>query len=645
MCYNNKWSKEEKGTDMLKNKVSITKILLMIADVGFVVISAILACLVTSGGRLNFQETTWIWLAMNIVLAVVVLHGLKMYSIVLSTASMIDGIKMVISAVAIGTVNIIFSFITKRNPIGLSVSAAYTVFFFGLSSGARFAKRFLSVFKRTLTVQKCDKKRVMVVGGGEAGLALIKEILTSDKINYKPVCIVDDDEHLQGKHIYDVKVAGSTKDVKEICEKYEVDEIILAMPSVSKKITSVILERCRECNRPVKILPGIYQLVNGQITVSQLRSVDIADLLGREQIRVDLNEIMGYIQGKVVMVTGGGGSIGSELCRQIAVKNPKQLIILDIYENNAYDIEQELKRKYPNLVLLTLIASIRDKKKIDTVFEKYRPDIVFNAAAHKHVPLMETSPNEAVKNNVFGTLNVARAADTYGVKTFVQISTDKAVNPTNIMGATKRICEMIIQTIGKHSKNTNFVAVRFGNVLGSNGSVIPLFKKQIAEGGPVTVTHKDIIRYFMTIPEAVSLVLQAGAYAKGGQIFVLDMGEPVRIYDLAYNLIKLSGLTPNEDIEIKCTGLRPGEKLFEERLMEEEGLQKTENGLISIAKPIPLDEEFFWVRIEQLYKAAYDESEEMKDKVKELVPTYTIDRGDGLALSYLKNQKENSQTA
>ena len=630
---------------MSKNRISITKILLMVADILFVILSAILACLVTSGGKLEFQLTTWIWLGINIVLALLILTGLKMYSIVFSSVSMVDGIKMVMSACAIGAVNLIFAFVTERHPIGLSVAAAYTVFFFGLSSGVRFAQRFMSVFKRTITVPKCDKKRVMVVGGGEAGLTLIKEMLTSDRINYKPVCIVDDDVHLQGKHIYDIKVAGTTNDVKEVCEQYNVDEIILAMPSVSKKITSVILERCRECKRPVKILPGIYQLVNGQITVSQLRSVDIADLLGRDQINVNLDEIMGYIEGKIVMVTGGGGSIGSELCRQIASHNPKQLIILDIYENNAYEIEQELKRKYPQLSLLTLIASIRDKKKIDTVFEKYRPEIVFNAAAHKHVPLMETSPNEAVKNNVFGTLNVARAADACGVKTFVQISTDKAVNPTNIMGATKRICEMIIQTIGKHSKNTNFVAVRFGNVLGSNGSVIPLFKKQIAEGGPVTVTHKDIIRYFMTIPEAVSLVLQAGAYAKGGQIFVLDMGEPVKIYDLAYNLIKLSGLEPGEDIEIQCTGLRPGEKLFEERLMKEEGLQKTANGLISIAKPIPLDEEFFWETLDKLYQEAYAETEDMKDSVKELVPTYTIDRGNGTALSFLQNQENSTQTA
>ena len=419
-------------------------------------------------------------------------------------------------------------------------------------------------------------------------------------------------------------------------------EVFFAIPSLSKKSQKEMVETVESCGCIAKVLPGIYQLATGQVNVSQLRKVKIQDLLGRDEIGADLDKVMGYISGKTVLVTGGGGSIGSELCRQIASHAPSELIVLDIYENNAYEIEQELKRKYPALKLLTLIASIRDEKKIRDIFEKYRPQIVFNAAAHKHVPLMETSPNEAVKNNVFGTLNVARAADEYKSEIFVQISTDKAVNPTNIMGATKRICEMIVQTIGRHSQNTKFVAVRFGNVLGSNGSVIPLFKKQIEEGGPVTVTHKDIIRYFMTIPEAVSLVLQAGAYAQGGQIFVLDMGEPVRIYDLAYNLIKLSGFEPNVDIEIKCVGLRPGEKLYEERLMEEEGLQRTENGLISIAKPIPLDEEKFWESLDKLYVEAPGETEKMKEWVKELVPTYTIDNHESSAVKFLKKENQDA---
>ena len=420
-----------------------------------------------------------------------------------------------------------------------------------------------------------------------------------------------------------MKIVGEIAEAPQMAKKYDIDEIFYAIPSASAKRQKEIITILKDCKKPVKVLPGIYELADGKVTVSKLRDVEISDLLGREQVQVDLTQILAYIEDKTVLVTGGGGSIGSELCRQIATHHPKRLIILDIYENNAYAIEQELIRKYgDSLNLLTLIASIRDKGKIRDVFEKYRPQIVFHAAAHKHVPLMETSPNEAVKNNVFGTLNVATLADEFAVETFVQISTDKAVNPTNVMGATKRICEMIIQTVGKHSKNTKFVAVRFGNVLGSNGSVIPLFKQQIAEGGPVTVTDKNIIRYFMTIPEAVSLVIQAGAYAKGGQIFVLDMGEPVRIYDLACHLIQLSGYEPNVDIPIVCTGLRPGEKLYEERLMAEEGLQKTPNGMISIAKPIDLDEAYFWNTLDKLYRKAYEETDEMKKYVAELVPTY-----------------------
>ncbi|MBE5740514.1 MAG: polysaccharide biosynthesis protein [Clostridiales bacterium] len=587
------------------------------------------------------------WIVFNIVLLVSIFSLLGLYSMVFASVSILDAMKLCFSVAMIAAANVLFVFLYGReNGIGYSVALIYVVLIFFASSAIRFAKRAWGHIKRITHAQTHvkTKKNVMIVGGGEAGLALVKEMISSDKSNYQPVCIIDDNKHLQDKKIYDVRVAGTTKDILSVAEKYQVEEIFVAMPSVEKKIRSAIIQRCGECGCPVKVLPGMYQLANGQVTVSKLRHVEIQDLLGREQVKVDLDEVMRYIQNKVVLVTGGGGSIGSELCRQVASHNPKELIILDIYENNAYEIEQELKRKYPDLKLLTLIASIRDKNKIRDVFDKYRPQIVFNAAAHKHVPLMETSPNEAVKNNVFGTLNVAKAADEYGVETFVQISTDKAVNPTNIMGATKRICEMIIQTIGKYSKNTNFVAVRFGNVLGSNGSVIPLFKKQIAEGGPVTVTHKDIIRYFMTIPEAVSLVLQAGAYAKGGQIFVLDMGEPVRIYDLAYNLIKLSGYEPNVDIKIECTGLRPGEKLYEERLMKEEGLQKTANGLINIARPIPMDEENLWDTLDKLYEAAYSETDSMKEWVKELVPTYTIDKRESVAISFMKSvAKQNEE--
>ena len=410
-------------------------------------------------------------------------------------------------------------------------------------------------------------KRIMIVGAGTSGSVILKEMTTSSLVNGCVVCFVDDDKNKAGKFLNGVPVAGNRNDIPRLAEEYKIDEIYIAIPSASAKERKAIIEICRETGCQVKILPGIYQLINGEVSIAKLRNVEIEDLLGRDPIRVNLDEIMGYVSGKVVLVTGGGGSIGSELCRQVASHNPKQLIIFDIYENNAYDIQLELKEKYPDLDLVVLIGSVRNTHRIETVFEKYRPDIVYHAAAHKHVPLMEDSPNEAIKNNVFGTYKTAKAADKYGTSRFVLISTDKAVNPTNIMGASKRMCEMVVQMMNARSK-TDFVAVRFGNVLGSNGSVIPLFKKQIEQGGPVTVTHPDIIRYFMTIPEAVSLVLQAGAYAKGGEIFVLDMGEPMKILDLAKNLIRLSGYEPDVDIPIIFTGLRPGEKLYEELLMD-----------------------------------------------------------------------------
>ncbi len=491
---------------------------------------------------------------------------------------------------------------------------------------SRLAPRFfvfLKNYKRLKTLSD-DSLNIMVVGAGSAGDVLIREMKSSDKLNMTPVCVIDDDTNKIGQYIEGVKVVGNTSKIVEFAKEYLVDEIIIAMPSVNKKRLSDIVKECKKTRCEVKVIPSVGQLATGEVTVSSVKEISIQDLLGREQISVNLEEIMGYIEGKVVLVTGGGGSIGSELCRQIAEHNPKQLIIVDIYENNAYDIQQELERKHQNLNLLVLIASVRDSKKMDNLFKTYRPEIVFHAAAHKHVPLMETSPNEAVKNNVSGTFKVADAAGRYDVEKFILISTDKAVNPTNIMGATKRICEMIIQTMNKRY-DTDYVAVRFGNVLGSNGSVVPLFKKQIEEGGPVTVTHKDIVRYFMTIPEAVSLVLQAGAYAEGGEIFVLDMGDPVKIYDLAENMIKLCGLEPNKDIDIKITGLRPGEKLYEERLMAEEGLKKTANDMISIGKPLEIDEENLLAKVQELYVEAYNETDRMKELVHELVPTYKID--------------------
>ena len=583
-----------------------------------------------------------VWSLCNLVLALALFFSFRLYSMIYASVGFPEMLRIVIATGIVAAANLLFSALWGRGQnIGYSIVLFYSlILLFGLAA-SRFSKRFYCAVKTQIIYMFTKKIRVMIVGCNNDAFTLIRNMVFNEKSRYKAVCIVDDDNRYLGKRIYDVRVVGTTHEVKAVVKKYKVQEIFVAVPSVSKNAQREILHRCKECGLPLRLLPELSKMTHGEISVSKLRNVEIEDLLGREQVSVNLGEVMGYIENKIVLVTGGGGSIGSELCRQIAMHNPKQLIILDIYENNAYDIEQELKRHYPDLNLLTLIASIRDRRKIFDVFDKHRPQIVFNAAAHKHVPLMETSPNEAVKNNVFGTLNVAQAANEYEVETFVQISTDKAVNPTNIMGATKRICEMLIQTIGRHSEKTKFVAVRFGNVLGSNGSVIPLFKRQIAEGGPVTITHKDIIRYFMTIPEAVSLVLQAGAYAQGGQIFVLDMGEPVRIYDLAYNLIKLSGYEPGVDIEIVCTGLRPGEKLYEERLMAEEGLQKTPNGLINIAQPIPFDEESFWLSLDKLNVAAHEETEQMKEWVKELVPTYTIDKRESAAVTYLSAESEN----
>ena len=468
-----------------------------------------------------------------------------------------------------------------------------------------------------------EQLKIMIIGAGEATSVLMREISNSRYLdNSKVVCIIDDDLGKVGKYIRGVKIVGTRDHIKEYARYYDIDEIIFAIPSASTKDKREILNICKETSCNLKILPGVYQMVDGEINIKDLRNVDVLDLLGRDPVKVDIESIMGYVKDKTVLVPGGGGSIGSELCRQLVSHKPKCLVIFDIYENNAYDIQQELKIKYPDANVVTLIGSIRNTSRLESVFEQYKPDIVYHAAAHKHVPLMEVSPNEAIKNNVVGTWNVAKMADKYGVKKFVMISTDKAVNPTNVMGATKRICEMIIQSFNEKSK-TDFVAVRFGNVLGSNGSVIPLFKRQIEAGGPVTVTHPDIIRYFMTIPEAVSLVLQAGAYAKGGEIFILDMGEPVKIDDLAKNLIRLSGYTLGVDMEIKYTGLRPGEKLYEELLMNEEGMQDTDNKLIHIGRPIEFDKEHFYEKLEELKEMAYaEDSADIRQKIMEVVDTY-----------------------
>lgn len=499
----------------------------------------------------------------------------------------------------------------------------YLFLLFAMTCGIRFSYRILRIInmKRTEIAQKKTGNNVMLIGGGAATNAILKEAESSQFVSMNIKCIIDDNPGCHGKFLRGVPIVGGREKIADAVGQYSIDEIIFAIPSASNKVRKEILDICKETGCKLRTLPGIYQLINGDVSVSKLKEVEIEDLLGRDPIQINTEEVLNSVHNKVILVTGGGGSIGSELCRQIAAHHPKQLIILDIYENSVYEIQQELLRKYPELNQVVLIASVRNTARIEKIFETYRPDIVYHAAAHKHVPLMETSPNEAIKNNVFGTYKTAQAAAKYGVKKFVLISTDKAVNPTNIMGASKRICEMVIQMMN-HTTDTNFVAVRFGNVLGSNGSVIPLFKQQIAAGGPVTVTDPNIIRYFMTIPEAVSLVLQAGAYARGGEIFVLNMGEPVKILDLATNLIKLSGYKPGEDIEIKFTGLRPGEKMYEELLMNEEGLKETANKMIFIGKPIEFDEEEFRRQLDLLEQEAVNEDGDIRKEVMKIVPTY-----------------------
>lgn len=564
-------------------------------------------------------ENIWRYLPINLILTIAIFYGFHLYQSLWSYAGATE-MASTVSACIIASIVQAIGMILLGYRMPRSYYFLYAFCLLGLVVMSRFAYRLFRAFVEKRTA-KAVNRNVMVIGAGEAGNSLIREMNTSKYIKKNVMCVIDDDKSKIGNYIHGVKVVGSRDDILEYAAQYDIDEIIVALPSLSKKEQKEILDICKETKCELKTLPGIYQLVNGEVNVSQLRRVDVVDLLGRDPIEVDLDSIMNYVNGKVVLVTGGGGSIGSELCRQISTKNPKQLIIVDIYENSAYDIQQELKLKNPELNLKVLIASVRNTKRMDDIFREYHPDIVYHAAAHKHVPLMEDSPNEAIKNNVMGTWKTAQAAVDNGVKKFVMISTDKAVNPTNIMGATKRICEMIVQAYNGRGK-TDFVAVRFGNVLGSNGSVIPLFKKQIAAGGPVTVTDPEIIRFFMTIPEAVSLVLQAGAYAKGGEIFILDMGEPVKILDLAKNLIRLSGYVPGEDIEIKFTGLRPGEKLYEELLMEEEGMQDTANRLIHIGKPIEFDEAEFFEKLEELKEESRNEDVDVRAWIKDLVPTY-----------------------
>ncbi len=596
---------------------------LFIADIVTIVVSVYGALILRFNGPI---ETMYLHRANSMIIPVVVvcygiLYAFEMYKGIWKYASITELWNIIFSSITSTIAIIVISYVTGNTLPATCYLMILVILIAGLCA-SRFSYRLIRMFRREY-LHKEDPKmdRVLIYGAGSSGEKILREIVNASGLHKEVVCFIDDDDNKWTRKIHNVRIKGGRDVLKSVCQEEKIDEIIVAMPSADRKQLAEVLNICKETKCKLKRVPGYYQILNGEVHLSDLKDVEVQDLLGRDQIEVNLSEIMGYGKDKVVMVTGGGGSIGSELCRQIAASNPKQLIIVDIYENNAYDIQLELKDKYPHLNLETLIASVRNTDKINHLFEQYHPDIVYHAAAHKHVPLMEDSPCEAVKNNVFGTLNVVRAADKYGTKRFILISTDKAVNPTNVMGATKRMCEMIVQSYNKKS-NTEYVAVRFGNVLGSNGSVIPLFKKQIKAGGPVTVTHPDIIRYFMTIPEAVSLVLQAGAYAKGGEIFVLDMVETVKIDDMARNLIKLSGYEPDIDIKIEYTGLRPGEKLFEELLMKEEGLQDTPNKLIHIGKPIELNEEKFFNQLVHLKEVAYQDSTDIRKDIKEIVDTY-----------------------
>lgn len=607
------------------------RILLIFLDILFINVSSFLALWVRFNMQLDEIPVEYYTSVLELVIpntavTLIVFAFFRLYTSLWRYASIKELVNVIEASLLCMLLNVLGYYLTYR-PIYRSYFLLYGVALFLLTCVSRFSYRLLRLIYRS-NIHGAHMRNTMIIGAGEACNVVMKELELSTELDAKLCCIIDDNPRKHGTYIHGVKVVGGRDVILEKARKYGITEIIVAIPSADKCEQRKILEICQQVpNCELKILPGVYQLVNGEVTVSKLRHVEIEDLLGRDPVQVTTEKIGRYVSDKVVLVTGGGGSIGSELCRQIAANGVRQLIIFDIYENNAYDIQQELRAQYPYLDLVVLIGSVRNGRKINSVFAQYRPDIVYHAAAHKHVPLMEDSPNEAIKNNVFGTYKVALAADRFSTQKFVLISTDKAVNPTNIMGASKRMCEMIIQMFSRRSR-TEFAAVRFGNVLGSNGSVIPLFKKQIEAGGPVTVTHPDIIRYFMTIPEAVSLVLEAGASAKGGEIFVLDMGRPVKIADLARNLIRLSGYAPERDIEIKYTGLRPGEKLYEELLMEEEGLQATENERIHIGKPIEFDEEEFLKDLESLYQEAYGETNEMKKIVHKIVPTYHLREAD-----------------
>ena len=650
---------KEKMNTRIDTQKAIRVFLLGLYDALAVLVSAFLALYIRFDMHFSAIDSKYLEAALLVapvtILATWIIFKIEhLYDSLWEYASVRELFFSTISGVLVVIIQALFIILVDPYYVPRSFHFLFLCFFLLLVVGSRFSYRAIRLFRWSVTGNDGKGIRnIMVIGAGQAGRLIVEEIKHSNEMDARVCCIIDDDRAKKGKYLRGVEIVGDRDCIISAVEKYNINQIILAMPSASRRTQKEILDICKETECEMKIVPGIYQMINGDVLMSKLRKVEVEDLLGRDPIKVNADDIFNYITGKTILVTGGGGSIGSELCRQIAAHQPETLVIFDVYENNAYDIQMELRKNYPDMHLETIIGSVRDSRKIFQVFEQFHPDIVYHAAAHKHVPLMEDSPCEAIKNNVIGTYKTAFAAMTHGCKRFVLISTDKAVNPTNIMGASKRLCEMVIQAFDAKIKagkadeipqlfthltqdkyvnvqvqealkttKTEFVAVRFGNVLGSNGSVIPLFRKQIEAGGPVTVTHPDIIRYFMTIPEAVGLVLEAGTYANGGQIFVLDMGEPVKILDMAKNMIKLSGYTPDVDIKIEFTGLRPGEKLYEEKLMDEEGIQKTDNDLIHVGCPIPFNVDTFFGQLRELMDASYKNAGDIRDLVKMVVTTY-----------------------
>ena len=605
------------------NEKRLRGILLAIADIILINVAYMISFYIRLGYVYDeiYNDIYVKYLPLILITYIGMLTLFKMYRSIWKIAGIDEVISGVTACFIAGILNFVISeFMPFRKPRVVTILSCFfiMVFVLGVRLSYRFIRRISIYGKKYIG----NGEKAIIIGAGACGQLLIEEIRKDESFNYKIIGLIDDNPNKRHTYLKGIKVLGNRNDILDVVKETKATSIFLAIPSMTAEEKSDILEICKEAKAKVKIVPSFYQSIDSGIDLKKVRDVDLKDLLGREEVQLDKGGISDYLTDKVILVTGGGGSIGSELCRQIATFNPKKLLILDIYENNAYDLQNELSRNYPQLNKEVIIASVRDKKRLEEIFDEFKPNVIFHAAAHKHVPLMEVNPQEAIKNNVKGTLNVAECADKYGSDKFVLISTDKAVNPTNVMGATKRLCEMIVQAINIRSK-TDFVAVRFGNVLGSNGSVIPLFQKQISEGGPVTLTHKDIVRYFMLIPEAAQLVIQAGAYASGGEIFVLDMGEPVKIYDLAINLIKLSGFEPFKDIDIKITGLRPGEKLYEELLMDEEGLEETKHKKIFIGKPANFDLDKLKLEIEEINEIAIKgDLVKLRTKLKKIVPTY-----------------------